>query len=111
MKPPRSAPAFLVAVVPCLAQGPVATDSDKHTVLLDNPGVRVLEYRNKTGEVTQHHQHAAFVLCTLAPCDRMIHGPGGKDLGRSIQAGENVGSIPTHAMTAESKPAGRASCR
>ncbi len=108
--------ALLAASIPCLAQDAAETDGDKYKVLLDNPCVRVLEYRDEPGQKTHQHHHPAFVLYALGPFERIIHLPDGKAITRSFKAGdviwspaqthigENVGSTPTHALVVESKP-------
>lgn len=110
--------AALVFALPVFAADPVVTDGDKYKVLLENDCVRVLEYRDEPGQITQEHQHPAFVLYALAPFERVIHLPGGKVINRSFAAGdviwspaqthtgENTGSTPTHAVIVESKASG-----
>jgi len=111
--------ALLAVSIPCLAQDAVETDGDKYKVLLDNPCVRVLEYRDEPSQKTHQHHHPAFVLYALRPFERIIHLPDGKAINRSFKAGdviwspaqthigENVGSTPTHALIVESKPSGK----
>ncbi|MBP6252247.1 MAG: hypothetical protein KA387_05800 [Rubrivivax sp.] len=92
------------------AQNPVDTDGDKYRLVIENPQVRVLEYRDRPGEMTHQHAHPAFVLYALAPFKRKIHLPDGKVLVREFKAGEvmyspaqthigeNVGDTPTHVI-------------
>ena len=103
----------------CFAQDAVKTDGDKYKVILDNECVRVLDYRDTPGQKTHQHHHPSFVLYALAPFQRIIHLPGGKDINRSFKAGdviwspaqthvgENIGQTPTHAIIVESKSSGR----
>lgn len=112
--------ALLAASAPCLAQDAVNTDGDKYKVLLENPCVRVLEYRDQPGQETHQHYHPAFVIYALEPFERVIHFPDGKTINRIFKAGdviwspaqthigENTGRTPTHALIVESKPSGKA---
>lgn len=114
----RLALALIVFTTPLFAADPVDTDGDKYKVLLENDCVRVLEYRDEPGQITQEHQHPSFVLYALAPFERVIHLPGGKKINRTFAAddviwspaqthtGENTGSTPTHAVIVESKASG-----
>lgn len=98
------------------AQDPVHTDGDKYKPLLDNPCVRVLEYRDRPGDKTQPHRHPAFALYALAPFKRRLHLPDGQVLAREFKAGdvmwspaqthigENIGDTPTHVLIVELKP-------
>jgi len=104
------------AVSNAQAQDPVHTDGDKYKPLLDNPCVRVLEYRDRPGDKTQAHRHPAFTLYALAPFKRRLHLPDGQLLTREFKAGdvmwspaqthigENVGDTPTHVLIVELKP-------
>ncbi len=120
MKHQLLALALLAASASCFGQDPIETDGDKYKVVLDNACVRVLEYRDKPGQVTHQHHHPAFVLYALTPFNRVIHLPDGKIINRNFKTGdviwspaqthigENVGSTPTYAVIVESKPSGRA---
>jgi quercetin dioxygenase-like cupin family protein len=104
------------------AQDPVLTDGDKYRPLLDNPCVRVLEYRDRPGDKTQAHRHPAFVLYAVGPCKRKLHLSDGQVLAREFKAGdvmwspaqthvgENVGDTPTHVLIVEAKPGAPAAC-
>lgn len=97
------------------AQSPVETDGDKYKVVLENDQVRVLEYKDKPGDVTHQHRHPAFVLYAVAPFKRKIRLSDGKVLMREFKAGdvmyspdqvhigENVGTTPTHVIMVELK--------
>ncbi|MFZ0611492.1 MAG: hypothetical protein WAM73_04580 [Desulfobacterales bacterium] len=111
--------ALLLTATTVVAQDPVVTDGDKYKVLLENERVRVLEYRDLSGEQTHEHFHPAFVLYALAPFKRNIHLPDGKVLVREFKAGdvlfseeqthvgENIGSTPTHVIMVELKAAAK----
>ena len=98
------------------AQNPVHTDGDKYRAILENPCVRVLEYRDQPGDRTQLHAHPAFVLYALAPFQRKLILPDGQVLTREFQRGdvmwspaqahigENIGRTPTHVIIVELKP-------
>lgn len=107
--------AFLHMSTMAAAQDAVVTDGDKYHVILENAQVRVLEYRDKPGEVMQQHHHPAFVLYALSPFRRSISLPDGKVLMREFKAGDaiyseaqthvgrNVGESPTHVIIVEMK--------
>ena len=108
--------ALLSASMLARAQDPVHSDGDKYNPLLDNPCVRVLEYRDRPGDKTQMHRHRAFVLYARVPFKRRLQLPDGKMLSREFRAGdvmwspaqthigENVGDTPTHVLIVEAKP-------
>lgn len=99
------------------AQNPVDTDGDKYKIVLENAEVRVLEYRDKPGDITHEHRHPAFTLYAVSPFKRKIRLPDGKVLMREFKAGdvmyspaqthvgENVGDTPTHVIMVELKRA------
>lgn len=99
------------------AQDAVVTDGDKYKVVLENPCVRVLDYRDQPGDRTHQHHHPGFVLYVLSPFERALTLPDGKVLRRSFKAGdvmwsdaqthigENVGTTPTHVLIVEVKNA------
>jgi hypothetical protein len=119
MKPQLASLVLLAAIAPCFAQDATRTDGDKYAVLLENACVRVLDYRDRPGQITHQHHHPAFVLYALAPFQRTIRLPDGKAIHRSFKAGdtlwspaqtqtgENTGRSPTHALIVESKPSGK----
>ncbi|MCW5659287.1 MAG: hypothetical protein KIT60_16405 [Burkholderiaceae bacterium] len=108
--------ALLCACAAAHAQDPVHTDGGKYQQLLDNPCVRVLEYRDLPGDRTHPHRHPAFVLYALSTFKRRLHLPDGHVLAREFKAGdvmwspaqthvgENVGDTPTHVLIVETKP-------
>ena len=97
------------------AKDPIVTDGDKYKVIFENERVRVLEYRDIPGQVTNEHHHPAFVLYALGPFKRSITLPDGKVLNREFKAGDtlwsdgqdhvgtNVGDTPTHVVIVELK--------
>jgi hypothetical protein len=106
----------LALLVPsAAAQDAVVTDGDKYKVVLENPCVRVLDYRDQPGEKTHQHDHPGFVLHALSAFERTITLPDGKVLKRSFKAGdvmwsnaqthigENTGTTPTHVLIVELK--------
>jgi hypothetical protein len=108
----------LALLVPCAgAQDAVVTDGDKYKVVLENPCVRVLDYRDQPGEKTHQHHHPGFVLYALSAFERALTLPDGKVLKRSFKAGdvmwsdaqthigENIGTTPTHVLIVELKSA------
>ena len=98
------------------AQDPQHTDGDKYKALLDNPCVRVLEYRDQPGDKTHPHRHPAFVLYALSAFKRTLTLPDGKVMQREFKPGdvmwspaqthigENAGTTPTHVLIIEAKP-------
>ena len=97
------------------AQDPVKTDSDKYRVVLDNEGVRVLEYRDKPGDKTTMHAHPDFVIMASSAFKRQLTLPGGKTVVREFKPGEvmwtdahsdigeNIGDTETHVFIVELK--------
>lgn len=98
---------------------PTVTDPDKYKVILDNEHVRVIEYRDKPGDVTKPHHHRAFVLYILAPFERRLTFPDGSVKTRAFRAGEvawmeeqthvgeNVGKTESRALLFEPKEGGK----
>ena len=115
----RFLPGLLMALLApaAWAQDAVATDGDKYKLLLENPCVRVLDYRDQPGQKTHQHHHPGFVLYALSAFERTLALPDGKVLRRTFQAGdvmwsdaqthigENVGTTPTHVLIVELKNA------
>jgi beta-alanine degradation protein BauB len=108
-------PVLLATSLGASAQDAVQTDGDKYKVVLENPRVRVLEYRDLAGAKTHQHAHPSFVVVALAPFTRRLHLPDGRTLVREFKAGdvifsdgethigENIGATPTHVMLIELK--------
>ncbi len=93
---------------------PTTTNSDKYKVLFENERVRVLEYRDKPGEMTTPHNHPDSVMFTLSDFDRKLHFDNetveiSKESGEASwlptqkHAGENVGKTETHVIFVELK--------
>ena len=113
---------LVLSSVPAWTQDAAHTDGDKYKVLLDNPCVRVLEYRDRPGDKTQQHDHPSFVLYAMVPFQRKLTLPDGKTLLREFKAGdamyspaqthigENIGSTPTHVLMVEMKAAAPPQC-
>ncbi len=103
-------------LISVIAQDPVTTDGDKYKTILENEKVRVLEYRDKPGEVTNQHHHPDFVLYALEPFKRRLTFSNGKQMEREfkkgdaiwmddqIHIGENIGKTETHVIIVELKP-------
>ena len=95
---------------------PVVSDGDKYQVVLENPRVRVLRYRDQPGAQTHLHHHPAFVLVALTAFRRQLTLPDGSKRERQFAAGDvawmpaqdhvgsNVGGTPTEALLIEIKP-------
>lgn len=106
---------LLLAATSLFAQDPVVSDGDKYKILFENEKVRVLDYKDQSGEKTHEHSHPAFVLYALAPFKRKIMLPDGKSIMREFKTGdvlyseeqthigENVGETPTHVIMVEMK--------
>lgn len=94
---------------------PVQTDGDKYHVLLENPFVRVLAYRDVPGDKTHPHHHPCFLLYAVEPFERRLTFPDGTQKNRMFHAGEvawmpeqthigeNVGRSATNALLVELK--------
>jgi quercetin dioxygenase-like cupin family protein len=94
---------------------PTRTDPDKYKVIFENERVRVLEYRDEPGQVTQPHEHPDSVMYTLSSFDRRLVGETGESrevsltagevrwLDAQVHSGENIGRSPTHVLFVELK--------
>lgn len=97
------------------ATDPVQSDGDKYKTVFENDCVRVLDYQDVPGDMTNQHQHPAFVLYALSDFSRSITLPDGKVLQRQFKAGDvmwskaqihigtNTGETPTHVILVEMK--------
>ena len=106
---------FIMLPVFAVAQDAVQTDGEKYKVIFENECVRVLDYKDKPGEVTHQHRHPAFVLYSLSSFKRSIALPDGKTLQRQFKEGDvmwsnsqthvgtNSGDTPTHVILVEMK--------
>ncbi len=94
---------------------PTVTDPDKYKVIFENERVRVLEYRDESGQATQPHQHPDSVMYTLSSFSRRLVAENGESRDASLSAGEvrwldaqvhsgeNIGDTPTHVLFVELK--------
>lgn len=94
---------------------PTKTDPDKYKVIFENDRVRVLEYRDEPGQMTQPHQHPDSVMCTLSSFERRLVDESGDTravalaagevrwLDAQVHSGENIGQTPTHVVFVELK--------
>jgi len=108
---------FIMLPALTVAQDAVQTDGDKYKVIFENECVRVLDYKDKPGDVTHQHTHPAFVLYSLSSFKRSIALPDGKTLQRQFKEGDvmwsnsqthigtNNGETPTHVILVEMKSA------
>jgi hypothetical protein len=93
----------------------MSTDPDKYKVIFENERVRVLEYRDEPGQVTQPHHHPDSLMYTLSSFDRRLVADDGASrdvsltagevrwLDAQVHSGENIGSRPTHVLFVELK--------
>lgn len=96
---------------------PATTNPDLYRVVFENERVRVLEYRDRPGDLTTRHSHPDSVMVTLSTFKRRLHGDDGtRDveiaaggafwLPAQSHAGENIGDSETHSIFVELKEAG-----
>ncbi|MGE3962117.1 MAG: cytoplasmic protein [Dehalococcoidia bacterium] len=93
---------------------PTTTDPYKYRVVLENDGVRVLEYTDRPGATTTPHEHPDSVMVTLSGFRRRITA-GEQTTDVELEAervqwldaqehvGENIGDTPTHVIFVELK--------
>jgi len=97
-----------------MKQDPTVTNSDKYKVIFENERVRVLEYKDKPGDMTTPHDHPDSVMFTLSSFERKLHFDDkvvdvSKKSGEASwlteqkHAGENVGNTDTHVIFVELK--------
>jgi hypothetical protein len=97
-----------------MAEDPACTDPDKYQVVFENDRVRVLEYRDRPGDMTRPHRHPDSVMYTLSAFQRRLHArhgtrdvvmaPGAAHwLPAQVHAGENIGTTGTHVLFVELK--------
>src|SRR2546423_8299943 len=93
---------------------PTQTDPELYRVIFETAGVRVLEYRDRSGDRTLPHTHPDSVMVTLSGFRRRIHaGDRSVDLelaagevrwlGAQEHAGENIGDTGTATIFVELK--------
>jgi hypothetical protein len=96
---------------------PVVTNPDHYRVIFENDRVRVLEYRDRPGDVTTPHRHPDSVMYTLSAFRRrLVSGdvqrevdlPAGHTgwLPAQEHHGENIGDSETHVVFVELKEEG-----
>lgn len=94
---------------------PVKLNPGRYTVLLENERVRVLEMRDRPGDVTGMHTHPANVVYVFSPARRKFTFPDGTTKVADVKAGQvlwspglthaeqNVGKTDTHVLIVELK--------
>lgn len=102
-----------------IVPSPTETDPDKYKIVLENDQVRVFEYTDKPGDITQMHHHQAFVLHALSAFKRKITFDDEKSATREFlggetiwsdeqnHIGENIGETDTHVLIVELKQAAK----
>ncbi len=97
------------------AQDPVKISPGKYRVVFENETVRLLEYRDKPGDVSPMHTHPRHLVYVLSSGKRKFTLPDGKSFvaerkaGEVIwseagnHAGENVGTADSHVLIFELK--------
>ncbi len=102
---------------------PTVTNPEHYTVVFENDRVRVLEYRDSPGDVTEPHDHPDSVMVTLSSFRRRLHHDGEQRdvemvaeragwLSAQRHHGENTGETETHVIFVELKePAAAAGSR
>jgi hypothetical protein len=93
---------------------PVVTNPDHYIAVFENEHVRVLEYRDRPGDVTTPHEHPDSVMYTLSSFRRRLHS-GGEHRDVELRSGttawlqaqrhhgENIGDSETHVIFVELK--------
>jgi len=94
---------------------PIATNPELYRVVLENERVRVLEYRDRSGDRTTPHRHPDSVMVTLSDFRRrLVQGPDRSTdveltagltrwLPAQVHSGENIGDTETHVIFVELK--------
>ena len=107
--------AFLVLVKSAPAQDPVEVNPGKYTVIFENDRVRLLEYRDKPGDVSVTHEHPDHLVYSLSAWEREFTQSDGTTMKGQSKAGDvfwapagkhaakNIGSTSTHALIFELK--------
>lgn len=97
-----------------MKQDPTVTNGDKYKVIFENERLRVLEYRDKPGDITTPHDHPDSVMFTLSDFERKLHfddkevsvvkkSGEASWLPAQSHVGENVGKSDTHVIFVELK--------
>jgi hypothetical protein len=102
-----------------VSRDPAATNPDFYKVVFENERVRVLEYRDRPGDKTVHHEHPDSVMYTLSTFRRRLYAANGESRDVEIEAGttgwlpaqqhagHNIGETDTHVIFVELKDAPR----
>jgi quercetin dioxygenase-like cupin family protein len=97
-----------------MSSDPAVTNAHLYRVVFENERVRVLEYRDRPGDVTTPHRHPDSVMYTLSSFRRRVSA-GGRQVdvelpagalrwvGAQEHTGENTGDTDTHALFIELK--------
>ncbi len=97
------------------AQDPVQTNPGKYSVIFENERVRLLEYRDKPGDVSVLHGHPDHLVYSLSDWKREFSLPDGSTKSAEAKAGDafwagagkhsgkNIGSTETRALIFELK--------
>lgn len=99
-----------------MSDDPTQTNPDLYRVLFENDRVRVLDYEDVPGAVTDRHSHPDSVMVTLSSFQRRVTvGDHVREvdltdgtavwLPAQTHVGENVGSTSTHVVFVELKDA------
>ncbi|MFC9435241.1 cytoplasmic protein [Nocardia sp. NPDC057030] len=99
-----------------MSTDPAVINPDLYRVIFENERVRVLEYRDRSGDRTQPHDHPDSVLYPLTSFRRRITADGRQVeaaltqgqvrwVGAREHSGENIGDTETHALFIELKEA------
>lgn len=97
-----------------MSDEPIHTDPDKYRTVFENDRVRVLEYHDDPGAMTQPHRHPDSVMLTFSGFRRRLHAGGdARDveieagsafwLPAQVHSGENIGTTETHVFFVELK--------
>lgn len=93
---------------------PTVSNPNHYAVVFENERVRVLEYRDVSGDRTTPHRHPDSVMVTLSDFDRKLTiGDQHREVSLSsgttawlpaqTHMGENIGTTPTHVIFVELK--------
>jgi quercetin dioxygenase-like cupin family protein len=93
---------------------PTRTDPELYKVIFENEQVRVLEYKDKSGDKTNPHRHPNSVMYTLSSFKRKLYVNGQEKeiekrpgevswLPAQEHIGENTGDTETHVIFVELK--------
>ena len=98
---------------PHVALDPVKLDPGRYKVLFENERVRVLEMRDRPGDVTVMHSHPQHLVYVFSAARRKFTFPDGTTKAADVKAGQvlwgealthaeqNVGAADTHVLIVE----------